>query len=168
MLISVTHVTCQWSWWLVYIYSDTQWEEAAEVSSVQTRSGEMMVASQHCDILSDTSVLIHGRKILIVYHVNPFFLWLCQMKNWINGNIITICYCNNENTVHVISTQDCHVKHCHPGRGEWCVYPLSDVWVHHEVVNMLLCSGQLQLPGNYSHHQDCAACSLWQTQSDVC
>lgn len=34
--------------------------------------------------------------------------------------------------------------------------------VHHEVVNMFLCSGQLQLPGNHRHHQDRAACSLWE------
>lgn len=40
---------------------------------------------------------------------------------------------------------------------EFALYPLGDVGVHHEVVNMLLCSGQLQLPCNHRHHQHRAA-----------
>lgn len=40
------------------------------------------------------------------------------------------------------------------------IYRLGDVGVHHEIVNMFLCSGQLQLPGDHRNHQDCAAGSL--------
>lgn len=47
------------------------------------------------------------------------------------------------------------------------IYPLGDVGVHHEVVNMFLCSGQLQLPGDHRHHQDRAACPLWESQSGI-
>ncbi len=32
---------------------------------------------------------------------------------------------------------------------------------------MFLRSGQLQLPGHHRHHQDRAACSLWESQEDV-
>lgn len=36
-------------------------------------------------------------------------------------------------------------------------YSFIELSVHHEVVNMLLSSGQLRLPGNYSNHQGSAA-----------
>lgn len=39
-------------------------------------------------------------------------------------------------------------------------YPLGDVGVHHEVVNVLLCSAQFQFPGDHRHHKDGAAGSL--------
>lgn len=52
-----------------------------------------------------------------------------------------------------------NVKQSH-NEGDIGIYPLGDVRVHHEIVNMFLCSGQLQLPGNHRHHQDRAAGSL--------
>lgn len=39
-------------------------------------------------------------------------------------------------------------------------YPLGDVGVHHEVVDVLLGPGQLQLPGDHRHHQNGAAGAL--------
>ena len=40
------------------------------------------------------------------------------------------------------------------------VYPLGELGVHHEVVNMFLCSGQLQLPGHHRHQQRRAPSTL--------
>ena len=44
-------------------------------------------------------------------------------------------------------------------------YPLGDVGIHHEVVDMFLCSGQLQFPGNHCHYQNRASSPL---QDCVC
>ena len=40
------------------------------------------------------------------------------------------------------------------------IYPLCELGVHHEVVNMFLCSGQLQLPGHHRHQQRRAPSTL--------
>lgn len=47
------------------------------------------------------------------------------------------------------------------------IHPLGDVGVHHKVVDMFLCSGQLQLPGDHRHHQDGAAGPLQESQIDM-
>lgn len=39
-------------------------------------------------------------------------------------------------------------------------YPLGQLRVHHEVVDVLLRFGELQLPGHHGHHQGCAAGAL--------
>lgn len=39
-------------------------------------------------------------------------------------------------------------------------YPLCQLCVHHEVVDVLLSFGELQLPGHHSHHQCCTSSTL--------
>lgn len=45
-------------------------------------------------------------------------------------------------------------------------YPLGQLRVHHEVVDVLLCFGELQLPGHHGHHQGCAASALHGNSKD--
>lgn len=41
------------------------------------------------------------------------------------------------------------------------LYPFGELRVHHEVVDVLLCFGELQLPGHHGHHEGSAASTLW-------
>lgn len=54
---------------------------------------------------------------------------------------------------------------CPPRSPSLCPYPLGQLRVHHEVVNVLLSFGELQLSGHHSHHQGRAAGAL-QGQQD--
>lgn len=61
--------------------------------------------------------------------------------------------------------QGCCTIPAPPRSPSLCPYPLGQLRVHHEVVNMLLSFGELQLSGHHSHHQGCAAGAL-QGQQD--
>lgn len=45
-------------------------------------------------------------------------------------------------------------------QGFWVSYPLGELRVHHEVVDVFLGFGKLQLSSHHGHHQGCAACAL--------
>lgn len=46
-------------------------------------------------------------------------------------------------------------------------YPLGELRVHHEVVDVLLRLGELQLSGHHGHHEGSAARTLWGTEWGV-
>ena len=52
----------------------------------------------------------------------------------------------------------------------WAVafYPFGELSVHHEVVHMFLCLGELQLPGHHSHHECRAASPLHEEGEGAC
>ena len=47
-------------------------------------------------------------------------------------------------------------------------YSFCQLSVHHEVVHVLLCLGELQLPGHHSHHECRAASPLREEGEGVC
>lgn len=59
---------------------------------------------------------------------------------------------NLNECITLITSTLCHNLLEHQTVQDSHIHPLGDVRVHHEVVNMFLCPGQLQLPCNHCHH----------------